>query len=153
MSFSFTHICEWNICSLSSAFAGSSGWIVAVVIVVVGSASMIRLIPLFSELDFESDLAPFLWSREPMIVLREIYQCCARGFFGKHTTFQCCSSSSHDPSFLVAWTSFWEVFVRNVFIILWLLPICRPELSFVLVPKFMLDFDIISIGNSQWWDV
>ena len=44
---------------------------------------------------------------------------------------------------------FGRLLVRDVFIVLWLLHICRPELPFVLVPKFLLDFDNISIGNSQ----
>jgi hypothetical protein len=45
----FTHICEWKSCSPSSG--SSSGWIVAVVTVEVGYASMICLLLLFSELD------------------------------------------------------------------------------------------------------
>ena len=43
----FTHICEWKSCSPSSG--SSSGWIVAVATVAVGSTSMIYLILLFSE--------------------------------------------------------------------------------------------------------
>jgi hypothetical protein len=39
---------------------------------------------------------------------------------------------------------FGRLFVRAVFIILWLLQICRPKLPFVLVLKFLLsrDFNI-----------
>ena len=50
----FTHICEWKRCSPSSGSVGSSGWIAVVATIAVGSASMICLFPLFSELDFES---------------------------------------------------------------------------------------------------
>jgi hypothetical protein len=40
---------------------------------------------------------------------------------------------------------FGRLFVRVVFIILWLLHICRPKLPFVLVLKFLLNFNNISI--------
>jgi hypothetical protein len=39
--------------------------------------------------------------------------------------------------------------VRDVFVILWLLRICRPELPFVLVLKFLLDFNNISISSTS----
>ena len=42
-----------------------------------------------------------------------------------------------------------RLLARVVFTMIWLLQICRPELPFVLVPKFILDFDNISIGISQ----
>lgn len=42
-----------------------------------------------------------------------------------------------------------RLLARTVFTILWLLRICRPKLPFVLVPKFLLNFKDISIGNSQ----
>ena len=42
-----------------------------------------------------------------------------------------------------------RLLVRVIFIVLWSLHICRPELPFVLVPKFLLDFDSISIGSFQ----
>ena len=44
---------------------------------------------------------------------------------------------------------FGRLFVRVVFVILWLLWICRPELPFVLVLKFLLDFNSISIGSTE----
>ena len=47
---------------------------------------------------------------------------------------------------------FGRLFVRFVFIILWLFHICKPKLSFVLVLKFLLYFNI-SISNTEWWDV
>jgi hypothetical protein len=43
-----------------------------------------------------------------MIVLRDIHQCCARGFCGNRTIFWCPSLSSRDPSFPVSWTGFHE---------------------------------------------
>ena len=50
----FTHICEWKRRSPSSGSIGSSSWIAAVATIAVGSASMIYLLPLFSESDYES---------------------------------------------------------------------------------------------------
>jgi hypothetical protein len=44
---------------------------------------------------------------------------------------------------------FERLFVRVIFVILWLLWICRPELSFVLVLKFLLNFNNISINNTE----
>jgi len=44
---------------------------------------------------------------------------------------------------------FGRLLVRVVFFILWLLWICRPKLPFVLVLKFMLDFNNISIGITE----
>jgi hypothetical protein len=44
---------------------------------------------------------------------------------------------------------FGRLFVRVVFVILWLLWICRPELLFVLVLKFLLDFNSISIRKHR----
>jgi hypothetical protein len=43
----FTHFCEWK--SFSPSSRSSSGWIVVVVTVEVGSSSMIYLLYLFSE--------------------------------------------------------------------------------------------------------
>ena len=48
---------------------------------------------------------------------------------------------------------FGRLFVRDVFVILWLLWICRPEFPFVLVLKFLLNFNSISISSTEWWDV
>jgi hypothetical protein len=45
---------------------------------------------------------------------------------------------------------FRRLFVRVVFIILWLLQICRPKLLFVLVLKFLLDFNNISIRTPSY---
>jgi len=44
---------------------------------------------------------------------------------------------------------FRRLFVRVVFAILWLLWICRPELPFVLVLKFLLNFNSILIGSIE----
>ena len=44
---------------------------------------------------------------------------------------------------------FERLFVRVVFVILWLLWIFRPELPFFLVLKFLLDFNSISIGITE----
>jgi hypothetical protein len=55
----FTHIYEWKRHSPSSGSSGSSGWIVVVMIVAVGSASMICFLLLFSESDSESGLDSF----------------------------------------------------------------------------------------------
>jgi hypothetical protein len=44
---------------------------------------------------------------------------------------------------------FRRLFVRAFFVILWLLRIYRPELSFVLVLKFLLDFNNISISSTE----
>jgi hypothetical protein len=41
-----------------------------------------------------------------MTILSDIHQCCARGFCGNRTIFQCPSLSSCDPSFPIAWTGF-----------------------------------------------
>ena len=45
------------------------------------------------------------------------------------------------------------LFVRAIFIILWLLHIFRPKLPFVMVLKFLLNFKNISIRSTEWWDV
>jgi hypothetical protein len=50
----FTHICEWKRCSPSSGSYGSSGWIVAVVTIEVGSTSIICLLLLLSKSKSES---------------------------------------------------------------------------------------------------
>jgi hypothetical protein len=44
---------------------------------------------------------------------------------------------------------FERLFVRDVFVILWLLQICRPELPFFLVIKFLLNINNISIRTSS----
>jgi hypothetical protein len=56
----FTHIYEWKRHSLSLGSVGASGWIVVVAAVAVGFASMIYLLPLFFESDYESMFAIFL---------------------------------------------------------------------------------------------
>jgi hypothetical protein len=55
----FTHIYEWKRCSPSSGSVGSSGWIIVVAIVVVGSTLMICLLPLFPESYSKSGFASF----------------------------------------------------------------------------------------------
>jgi hypothetical protein len=52
----FTHICEWKRLSPSLGFSGSSGWIIVVETIAVGSASIICLLLLLSESEFESGL-------------------------------------------------------------------------------------------------
>jgi hypothetical protein len=84
-----------------------------------------------------------------MTVLSDIHRCCAKGFFGTRTIFRCLSLSSVTLLFLWLGLVFGRLFVRVVFVILWLLWICRPELSFVLVLKFLLDFNSISIGSTE----
>jgi hypothetical protein len=44
---------------------------------------------------------------------------------------------------------FGRLFVRDSFVILWFLQICRPELLFVLVLKVLHDFNNISISNTK----
>jgi hypothetical protein len=51
--------------------------------------------------------------------------------------------------FLCLGLVFERLFVRDVFVILWLLWIYRSEIWFVLVLKFMLDFNNISISSTE----
>jgi hypothetical protein len=51
--------------------------------------------------------------------------------------------------FLCLGLVFGKLFVRVVFTILWMLQICRPELPFVLVLKFLLNFNSISIRSTE----
>jgi hypothetical protein len=44
-----------------------------------------------------------LSSRTPMTAWIEILQCCAKGFYGIHTTFSFPSSTSHYPSWVASW--------------------------------------------------
>ena len=55
--------------------------------------------------------------------------------------------------FLCLGLVFGRLFVRAVFVILRLLQICRPKLPFVVVLKFLLDFNSISISSTRLWDV
>jgi hypothetical protein len=100
----FTHIYEWKRHSPSSGSSGSSGWTFVVAMVTLGSTSMIYF-PLSSsesESESTSDSEDFISTTNDC--LENIHQCCAKGFCGTHTTFQCPSSTSHYPSLLVAWT-------------------------------------------------
>ena len=54
--------------------------------------------------------------------------------------------------FLCLGLVFGRLFVRDIFGILWLLWIFKTKIPFVLVLKFLLDFNSISIGNTEWWD-
>jgi len=54
--FPFTHICEWKRCSPCLGSSGSSGWIVVVVTVAVGSSPMIYFLLLFFESESKSGL-------------------------------------------------------------------------------------------------
>jgi hypothetical protein len=100
----FTHICEWKRCSPSSGSSSSSGWTFVVAMVTLGSASMIHFPLSGLNQSLSQHLTLRLSSQPTMIVWSDIHQCCAKGFCGTHTTFQCPSSTSHYPSFLVAWT-------------------------------------------------
>jgi hypothetical protein len=51
--------------------------------------------------------------------------------------------------FLCLGLVFGKLFVRVVITILWMLHICRPELPFVLVLKFLLNFNSISIRSTE----
>jgi len=51
--------------------------------------------------------------------------------------------------FLCLGLVFGRLFVRVVFVILWLLRIYRSEISFLLVLKFLLDFNSISIRSTE----
>jgi hypothetical protein len=51
--------------------------------------------------------------------------------------------------FLCLGLVFGRLFVRDVFVILWLLWIYRYEILFVLVLKFLLDFNNILISNTE----
>jgi hypothetical protein len=57
----------------------------------------------------EKGSAPCILSQPPMTILSDIHRCCARGFCGNHTIFQCPSSSFCDPYLSVAWTNFQDV--------------------------------------------
>jgi hypothetical protein len=45
-----------------------------------------------------------LSARPPVTTWSDILRCCAKGFYGIHTTFPCPSSTSHYPSWVAAWT-------------------------------------------------
>ena len=51
--------------------------------------------------------------------------------------------------FLLLGLVFERLFVRAVFVILWLLVIGRPELLFILVLKFLLYFNSLLISNTE----
>ena len=55
--------------------------------------------------------------------------------------------------FLCLGLVFRKLFVRVIFIILLLFWIWKPEILLVLVLKFLLDFNNLSIRNTKWWDV
>ena len=140
----FTHICEWKRCSPSSRSVGSSSWIVAV-------ATITCLLPLFSEWDYESGFGS-------LSLISATNEC-----FEWHSLVLCQGilwKSHHFPVsfFVFPWPFFsfgldWffrKLFIRVVFIILWLLWICRDELPFVLVLKLLLDFNSITITRTEW---
>jgi hypothetical protein len=93
----------------SSRSIGVSGWIVVAVTLAVGFVSMIFLLPLFSESDFKSGFGSLSLISTTNDCFEKIHQCCARGFCGNHTTFQCHSLSFPYPYFPVSWTGFQEV--------------------------------------------
>jgi hypothetical protein len=63
---------------------------------------MVFLLPLLFESDYESRFGSSFFFWPIMTIFSDIHRCCARGFFGNSTTFQCPSSSFRDPSFPVA---------------------------------------------------
>ena len=97
-----------------------------------------------------------------MIVLLDIHQCCAKGFYEARTTSRCLSSPFHYLSSFVAWMGVRRmvIFARpfglcvetaSACLLLWCICISKT----LLIPffKFLLDFDSISISSSQRWDV
>jgi hypothetical protein len=99
---------KWKRHSPSSCSSDIFGWIFVVALVELGSTSMI-LFPLsYFESNFEPESDSFSFI-STMIVPSNIHECCARGFCGTHTTFQCPSLTSCYPSLHVAWTGFLEV--------------------------------------------
>ena len=130
----FTHICEWKMCSPSSISISSFGWIVVVMTIAVGSMSMICLFSIFFWIRF--------WIRVQLIVFDLVHQWLFQatfigvvlGDFVEITPFfgvlLCLIVTL---LFLCLGLVFRRLFVRDVFVILWLLWICRPELPFVLV--------------------
>jgi hypothetical protein len=153
----FTHICEWKRHSPSSGSSGSSGWNFVVAMVTLGSASMIHF-PLSSfESESESHLTLRLSSQPTMIVWSDIHQCCAKGFCGTHTTFQCPSTS---VTLLFLWLGLvvlglailalsFSLGVRATFTVLLLRWVCRTEIPLILFLELLLDLDNISVSDSQ----
>jgi uncharacterized membrane protein len=84
-----------------------------------------------------------------MIVLRNIHQCCARDFVEIVPFLGVLLYLSVTIIFLWLGLIFRRLFVRVVFIILSLFRICILEVPFVLVLKFLLDFNNISISNTE----
>lgn len=150
----FTHICEWKRRSPSSGSVGSSGWIAAVATIAVGSASMICPLPVFSESDYESGFGS-------LSLISTTNDC-----FGRHSSVLCQGLLWKSHHFLVSFFVFpWPFFscglgwfsgdclLGTSLSYCLLLRICRTKIPFVVVLKFLLDFNNISIGSTEWWDV
>ena len=84
-----------------------------------------------------------------MIVSSDIHRCCSSGFCGSHIVPHVILHLPFTLSVLCLVLFVRRLFFTVVFIILWLLQIRTPEFPFILVTKVFLDFDNISIGNSQ----
>ena len=87
-----------------------------------------------------------------MIALRDIHQCCAKGFYEIRTTYWFPFYLSI-PLLCLLWElvviSFCCVLQAKVSLALLLWWVCRSRVSLVLLSKFLLDFDSITIGESK----
>ena len=149
----FTDISEWKRHSSSSGSTDSSHWIVLFTTVAVRYTSMMCLFSIFYGWDSQSEFASMALTLT------------TNDYFDRHSSvlFQGILLVTPLPSVILHLTFTLSVlclvlfvrrlFVTVVFIILWLLQIRTPEFPFILVTKVFLNFDNISIGNSQWWDV
>jgi hypothetical protein len=84
-----------------------------------------------------------------MTILSEIHRCCARGFVEITPFSGILLCLPVTLLFLCLRLVFRKLFVRVVFIILCMLHIYRPKISFVLVLMFLLDFNNISISSTE----
>jgi hypothetical protein len=84
----------------------------------------------------------------PFCIVLTLLLCCGVNLCAMNDCFFCVD----DAEFLSPCAdeiSVITLFFRAIFFILWLLWICRPKLPFVLVLKFLLDFNSISISNTE----
>jgi len=150
----FIHICEWQRCSPSLGYIGSSSWIVPFATIEVGCVLMIYLFSIFFWSDSESGFDSLSLTSS------------TNDFFEWHSLVLCQWILWKSHHFLVSFFFFPLPFFSYVLEWFsggcWLGPffpcfgfsgICRPELLFFLVPKFLLDFNCISIRSTEWWDI
>jgi hypothetical protein len=105
----FTHICEWKRHSPSSGSSGSSGWIVVVTMVAVGSTSMIYFLLLFSESESKSGLDSVSLSSTTNDCFERHSSVLCQGILWKSHHFPVSFFIFPLPSFPVAWTGCLEV--------------------------------------------